>query len=178
MERYTESEFKEKLALHQAYLQQLEEKKAQYGASYCPTHILVEIDTVRRRLQALETYAEGIDTASRHNLPYRSVIFGREADVDHVIARIARSNVVLIEGKPGVGKTSLAVAVAYRLFEEKAFDRVIFLSGKDTPISLDSVLDEIARMTAQIDSLQAETPEKIQRVLTVLRRFPCLLVLR
>lgn len=177
MERYTESEFKEKLALHQTYLQQLEEKKAQYGASYCPAHILVEIETVRRRLLALETYAAGIDNASRHNLPYKSVIFGREADVDHVIARITKSNVVLIEGKPGVGKTSLAVAVAYRLLEEKAFDRVVFLSGKDTPISLDSVLDEIARITAQIDMLQAETSEKIQRVLTILHHFPCLIVL-
>jgi len=177
MERYKENEFKEKLKLHQIYLQQLEEKRAQYSTSHCPAHILVEIDTVRRRLQALEMYTESIDNVSHHNLPYQPVLFGREADIDQVMAKITRSNVVLIGGKPGVGKTSLAIAVAYKLLAEKKFEKVIFLTGKDTTISLDSVLDEIARIASRADILQAETPEKTQRIFTLLRHLPCLIIL-
>jgi tetratricopeptide (TPR) repeat protein len=105
------------------------------------------------------------------------VIFGREADVEQVLAKITKSNVVLIGGKPGVGKTSLAIVVAYKLLEEKKFEKVIFLTGKDTTISLASVLDEIARITSRTDILQAETPEKTQRILTLLRHLPCLIIL-
>lgn len=177
MELHIDNSPKEKLEIHKAYLKQLEEKKAQYSTSYCPTHILVEIDTVRRRLQTLETSAEGIDSASFHNLPYKSTIFGREADLHQVLSKITEANVVLIEGKPGVGKTSLAVAVAYKLLEERNFEKVIFLSGKDTYISLDFVLDQIARIILQTDILQAETPEKMRHILTILRHVPCLIIL-
>jgi tetratricopeptide (TPR) repeat protein len=173
MKTHIGQSLKEKIELYQKYLQQLEEKRAYYGTAHCPTYILVEIEFIKRRLQTLIAPAEE-DFNAFHNLPK---IFGRAMDVDRIKTTLFKENIVIIEGKPGVGKTSLALLAAHQLLQDKKFERIIFLSSKDTKISLIFILDEIARVTNRLDVLQLEFAEKVRRILTILRHIPCLIVL-
>lgn len=165
------------LELHEAYLRQLEEQEAHFGTAYCPTHILVEIEFLRRRIQSLQMSTDGRAVNTKHNLPYRPALVGRDRDVENALSRVSKSTILTIVGPAGIGKTSLAINVAYTLLERKQFERVIWVTAKDSYVSLVKLLDEIGRAISQVDVVKLELIEKEQRVLSALRHSSFLIVI-
>lgn len=98
-----------------------------------------------------------------HNLPSRSYspygsLLGREADQQRVMMALeSRFPLISIEGMPGVGKSSLALEVAYSCLRQPeasksqavTFDYIVWVTAKDKPdqkLWFDDVLNMIARV--------------------------------
>ncbi len=78
----------------------------------------------------------------RHNLPIRlKPAFGREAAVAKLLASLPRQRLVTIVGTGGIGKTTLALAVAENVVDQ--YDdgvRFINLAGLSNPMLVDSAI--------------------------------------
>jgi tetratricopeptide (TPR) repeat protein len=134
-------------------------------------------------LQDVEVSGQG---SVIHNLPPRSEFIGRSREKDSVLVALrARPSIVCIDGIGGVGKTALALEVAHTLLaqaDEQSIDArrwkaFIWISCKETALSLDDLLSKIAR---GLDFLRLErhrTNERVELVVKLLRKFPSLLVL-
>jgi tetratricopeptide (TPR) repeat protein len=164
------------IRLHEMYLHELETKKAHFGAAYCPTHILVEIEFLKRRIQELGSAAKD-DIDLSHNLPYETDLIGRNEEISQIVRKIEANNILMIVGGPGVGKTSLAINIAYTLLRDRYFDRAVWISARDREISLNDVLDEISRVNMRPDILSMSPGEKLHEILFLLRRSKCLLLI-
>lgn len=87
---------------------------------------------------------------------------------------------LVLEGTPGTGKTSLAVAVARMLRANGIFESIVFVTmvAEDRRFSLNVLLDEIAETlgypaTAYLES----TAAKLTETLRLLAKFRCLVIL-
>jgi hypothetical protein len=140
----------------------LEERRAMYGPLETPLQLLNSIEIERQTIQELETRLQQLleeagvpslsptpGAARYHNLPRRSrVLVDREAELHAVIDALSprsREYLVIIEGIGGVGKTALALEVAYRCLDEESFDGIVWYSG--------------AAWRPEAEALKAETPE-------------------
>ncbi|HEY0969559.1 MAG TPA: SIR2 family protein [Gemmatimonadales bacterium] len=124
------------------------------------------------------------EVAVNHNLPVRSgeKLVGRRNEVAQVMDGLgSRYPLVTIEGFAGVGKTSLAVNVAYAC--TSLFDHVVWVSAKDRPEQkqwLNDVLNAIGTTTglSVITQLRAEHVElKVSRVNEHLKLHQVLVVI-
>jgi AAA+ ATPase superfamily predicted ATPase len=136
----------ELLELHRRNLYSLEERRAIYGLLETPLQLLNSIEMVQQEIQVLEARLQqsleraGVRSllptpvaALYHNLPRRSPFFvNREAELRAVVDALSprsRQYLVVIEGIGGVGKTALALEVAYRCLDERLFDGIVWFSG-------------------------------------------------
>ncbi len=95
-----------------------------------------------------------------HNLPLpdfdETGLIGRDATVKQVV-KLCRGSfpVISIVGEGGVGKTALALKVAYELLEEKnLFDAVVWVTSKTTQISINEIRDIKGAITTSVGVVQ------------------------
>lgn len=119
------------------------------------------IDIIRQ-INDLNSRMEVLDSPSReghrvimniHYAPTRPDFFGRAAELNEVIdqaAQTSRASIIVVQGSPGVGKTSLAVEAAYQLVENEVVDTVVWLSAR--PAFLDAT--RVVEDTPQVNSIE------------------------
>jgi tetratricopeptide (TPR) repeat protein len=106
----------------------------------------------------ITTYEE--DGQVFHNLPLpdfdETGLIGRDTTVKQIM-KLCRGSfpVISIVGEGGVGKTALALKVAYELLEEKnLFDAVVWVSSKTTQITVNEIRDIRGAINSSIGVVQ------------------------
>ncbi len=137
------------IELHKKNLYTLEEMLAKYGADQ-PLHL---INSVTMEKEAIARYTKQIEnltssgkerekTALLANLPRRPYFVGREGEIKTILQSLQPSNrtfIVGIEGIGGVGKSALAIEVSHRCVENDLFESVIWISAKESVLTLHGV---------------------------------------
>jgi tetratricopeptide (TPR) repeat protein len=135
--------------LHKRNLYALEEMLAKYGADQ-PLHL---INSVTMEKEAITRYTKQIGnlTASGRerkksgtlaNLPRRPYFVGREQEIDAILKSLqpnSRTFVIGIEGIGGVGKSALAIETSHRCVENDLFETVIWISAKESILTLHGI---------------------------------------
>ena len=126
-------------------LQILEEDAAGFGSLHIPAHLQLELEEQRTEVTSLQARLAEIEgyrpTGLPHNLPGRQAIFvGRKREFERCLEALApdeRGWGVVIDGIAGIGKTSLALEVAYQAERQALFDAYLFVSAKTTWLTPD-----------------------------------------
>lgn len=123
----------------------------------------------------------GLPDSVYHNaLPPREPNFvGRRKEKEELLDKIfGRAFIVSVNGLPGVGKTALALEVAHGLLSQKLFEGIIWVDAKSQRVTLEHLLDVIARDAFHQFEL-ANKPQgvKYQGVRKLLEGNRCLLIL-
>jgi tetratricopeptide (TPR) repeat protein len=135
--------------LHKKNLYTLEEMLAKYGADQ-PLHL---INSVTMEREAIVRYTKQIEslTSTSHeqekkvlmaNLPRRPFFVGREEEINAIFESLnpnSRTFIIGIEGIGGVGKSALAIEVAHRCVEKELFESVIWISSKESTLTLHGI---------------------------------------
>jgi predicted ATPase/DNA-binding winged helix-turn-helix (wHTH) protein len=130
------------------------------------------IKTVHARGYQFVTEVRTDTSRDRRALPrLRNVPLGRDGDIDRVVERLRAARLATITGTGGIGKTTVALAVAARLQAEWA-DGVVFVDLSPVPPSGD-----ITRAVAEAAGLEGAASETTERVAEHLANRPLLLVL-
>lgn len=111
--------------------------------------------------------------------PPKTYLFvGRETERER-ITRVIKSEVpsILVTGMGGIGKTSLALEIAYSFLNERKFDVIIWFTFEtELPIDLNEILDDISDTLACEDFKKLPITQKRRAVLKVLRSYRTLIV--
>ena len=122
-----------------------------------------------------------------HNLPPRSEFIGREAEKARLHEALrSRSYLVSIDGIGGIGKTALALEVAHECLRASkgagltdglaTFNGFIWTTAKDRDLTLNGLLDAIARTLDYPGIMQQPVEEKRSAVRKLLQEEPHLLI--
>jgi len=188
------------IELHKKNLYTLEEMLAKYGADQ-PLHL---INSVTMEKEAIARYTKQIDgatssskerekTAVLANLPRRSYFVGREQAIKSILQSLQPSNrtfIIGIEGIGGVGKSALAIEISHKCVENDLFESVIWISAKESVLTLHGVEPIIPEAKSLTDILitigtnlgnptigNMTLQEQIRRAYNLLARRTTLLVL-
>lgn len=125
-----------------------------------------------------------------NNLPSRGTFIGRDDKKKELYEAIALSPILtIVEGVAGIGKTSLALEVAYKYLGEavanqrkssptgESFRAIIWLSAKASAITIDNIIDSIARILDYPYISQLEQREKFNEIIELLRKIKSLIVI-
>jgi tetratricopeptide (TPR) repeat protein len=125
-----------------------------------------------------------------NNLPPRGIFIGREAEKEELYQAIQSNlRLIVVEGVAGIGKTSLAIEVAYKFLDESLaargkrgsqhdeFNVFIWITAKNSPVTLEKVLDIIARTLDYPYISQLKLEDKLEAVLRLLRKNRILLTI-
>lgn len=154
----------------------LESQAAGYTVLSIPPHLVIERDEKRKEVARLETRLTQLETGAvsgvrlPQNLPRRSEFVGREAYKAQVHAALrSRAYLVSIEGIGGIGKTSLALEVAYECLQASTgdllrddvalFEGFVWVTAQGQELTLNEVLDTIAR-TLDYPGITQRPPEE------------------
>lgn len=151
-----------------------------------------------RRRRAIKDDASGQNTVISpltipphtilHNLPHRGDFIGREKEKRQVHEALkSRSYIVMIDGIGGIGKTSLALQVLHECLEAsqnsksvandfQKFDALIWTSAKDRELTINDVLDTIARTLEYPALTQLALADKQHEIIKRLQEKPYLLI--
>lgn len=134
---------RELIAIHQKNLYAIEEILANYGLDR-PIHLLNSVTFEQEAIKKLQSLLDALERPVEqqrlkeetclHNLPRRPFFVGREQEIETILGSLdpaSRTFIVAIEGLGGVGKTSLAIEVAYRCIEQNLFAAIIWVTAKD-----------------------------------------------
>jgi predicted ATPase/DNA-binding winged helix-turn-helix (wHTH) protein len=113
----------------------------------------------------------GTSTGGRALPRLRNALIGRADDVSSVVARIGGAPLVTIVGPGGMGKTTVALAVAERLQAHYA-DGVVFADLSPVP-----PLADVTRAVADAAGVEGAASESVEKVAEHLAHRPLLLVL-
>ncbi|MCI0695532.1 NB-ARC domain-containing protein [candidate division KSB1 bacterium] len=124
----------------------------------------------------------------QHNLPHRGDFIGREKEKKQVHEALkSRSFITTIDGIGGIGKTSLALEVLHECLVVsqnsqlvtngvQKFDAFIWTSARDRELTINDVLDTIARTLEYPFLAQLSHEEKRHEIVKRLQEKPCLLI--
>ena len=137
------------IELHKKNLYTLEEMLAKYGTDQ-PLHLVNSVTMEREAIAKYSKRIEGMTSEGKQreksnllaNLPRRSYFVGREEEVRTVLESLqpnSRTFIVGIEGIGGVGKSALAIEVSYLCVENDLFESVIWISAKETVLTLHGI---------------------------------------
>src|SRR5919108_2757374 len=188
------------ISLHKKNLYILEEMLATYGADQ-PLHL---INSVTMEKEAIARYSKQIESISAStkeveksnvlaSLPRRPYFVGREEEIKTILQSLqpnSRTFIIGIEGIGGVGKSTLATEVSYRCIENALFEAVIWISAKESILTLHGIEPVIPEAKTLSDILitigtslgnptigNLTIQEQIKRAYNLLARRTTLLVL-
>jgi tetratricopeptide (TPR) repeat protein len=135
--------------LHKKNLYALEEMLAKYGADQ-PLHLINSVTMEREAILRYTKQIEGINSNSRDeektnllaSLPRRPYFVGREEELKAIFQSLqpnSRTFIIGIEGIGGVGKSALAIEVSHRCVENELFESVIWISAKESMLTLHGI---------------------------------------
>jgi len=134
---------------HKKNLFILEEMLASYGLDQ-PLHLVnsatMEREAITRYTKQLEgltsDHKEREKSSALANLPRRPFFVGRENELRAVFQSLqpdSRTFIIGIEGIGGVGKSALALEVSYRCIESDLFESIIWISAKESILTLHGI---------------------------------------
>ena len=137
------------IALHKKNLYILEEMLAKYGVDQ-PLHLVNSVTMEREAIARYSKQIEGITSNSRElekttalaSLPRRPYFVGREEEIEAVLQSLqpnSRTFIIGIEGIGGVGKSTLAIEISHRCIENDLFESVIWISAKESVLTLHGI---------------------------------------
>jgi LuxR family glucitol operon transcriptional activator len=137
------------IALHKKNLYILEEMLAKYGVDQ-PLHLVNSVTMEREAIARYSKQIEGITSNSRElektttlaSLPRRPYFVGREEEINSILQSLqpnSRTFIIGIEGIGGVGKSTLAIEISYRCIENDLFESVIWISAKESILTLHGI---------------------------------------
>src|SRR6266498_658739 len=153
------------ISLHKKNLYTLEEMLARYGADQ-PLHLINSATMEREAIVRYSKQIEGLTATSKEiekssalaSLPRRPYFVGREEELKTILQSLqpnSRTFIVGIEGVGGVGKSALAIEVGYRSIENDLFDTVIWISAKESILTLHGIEPVIPEAKSLSDILIA-----------------------
>jgi tetratricopeptide (TPR) repeat protein len=135
---------------------------------------------------------EELQIQPRHNLqrPDYKQFIGREEYVEDILGKLdQRFFVISIDGIGGVGKTALALEIAYRCLQQRRFHAIVWVSAKRKKLVLTGIEDIVPSLTSyetllntvlEVLGFGASTieslDEKEKQVGRLLRTVKCLIV--
>jgi len=137
------------ISLHKKNLYMLEEMLATYGTDQ-PLHL---INSATMEREAIARYSKQIESVTATDqeiekstvlasLPRRPYFVGREEEIKAILLSLqpnSRTFIIGIEGIGGVGKSALAIEVSYRCIENDLFESVIWISAKESILTLHGI---------------------------------------
>jgi tetratricopeptide (TPR) repeat protein len=140
------------------------------------------------------SYSSKQDKLVLQNLPNKDYIqfIGRKKKIENIISLLLHENVhvLAIDGIGGVGKSALALEIAYTLKKDKIFDAIVWVSAKKDRLTykgivdfdikfdtLEDLLNEILNVFDEGEFLKHGTLDsKKSKVLSILKENRCLLI--
>jgi tetratricopeptide (TPR) repeat protein len=137
------------ISLHKKNLYILEEMLATYGADQ-PLHLINSVTMEKEAMARYSKQIESLSTTTREveksavlaSLPRRPYFVGREEEIRTILQSLqpnSRTFIIGIEGIGGVGKSTLATEVSYRCIEDDLFESVIWISAKESILTLHGI---------------------------------------
>ena len=137
------------ISLHKKNLYILEEMLAKYGADQ-PLHLINSVTMEREAIARYSKQIEGITSSSKElekttalaSLPRRPYFVGREEEIKAVLQSLqpnSRTFIIGIEGIGGVGRSTLAIEISHRCIENDLFESVIWISAKESILTLHGI---------------------------------------
>jgi tetratricopeptide (TPR) repeat protein len=188
------------IELHKQNLYTLEEMLAKYGADK-PLHLINSVTMEKEAIARYTKQIEGVTSKTKEeekskilaNLPRRPYFVGREEELRAVMQSLqpnSRTFIIGIEGIGGVGKSALAIEVSHRCLEDELFESVIWISAKESILTLHGIEPIIPEAKSLSDILIAigtslgnptignlSIQDQIRRAYNLLARQTTLLVL-
>lgn len=170
----------------------LEEDAAGFGALHIPVDLQIELEEQREKVAGLEARLDALQSGNDADalpnlLPRRESFFGREKEIAKAMEALSptdRSWGLVIDGIGGIGKTALAVEVAYLCQEQGRFEVFLFATAKTTRLepsgerdlpdntpALDALLNTLAHALGATGVAQSAGAEKRRGLLTLLRGY-------
>ena len=188
------------IALHKKNLYMLEEMLATYGSDQ-PLHLINSVTMEKEAISRYSKQVEGLTATTKEveksnvlaSLPRRPYFVGREEEIRTILESLqpnSRTFIIGIEGIGGVGKSTLATEVSYRCIEKDLFESVIWISAKESILTLHGIEPIIPEAKTLSDILitigttlgnptigNLSIQEQIKRAYNLLSRQTTLLVL-
>jgi len=188
------------ISLHKKNLYTIEEMLARYGSDQ-PLHL---INSATMEREAIARYSKKIETLTSDNkdlekssalakLPRRPYFVGREDELAAVLQSLqpnSRTFIIGVEGIGGVGKTALAIEVGHRCVENDLFETAIWISAKESILTLHGIEPVIPEAKSFSDILitigaslgnptigNMSIKDQVQRAYNLLARRTTLLIL-
>src|SRR5512133_2775266 len=188
------------ISLHKKNLFTLEEMLARYGSDQ-PLHL---INSVTMEKEAILRYTKKIESLTSSGkerdkseamakLPRRPYFVGRERELKTILQSLqpsSRTFIIGIEGIGGIGKSALAVETSYLCIENDLFESVIWISAKESILTLHGIEPVIPEAKTLSDILitigtnlgnptigNLAIKDQIQRAYNLLSRRTTLLIL-
>src|SRR5689334_13415908 len=137
------------ISLHKKSLYALEEMLATFGTDQ-PLHLVnsltMEKEAIARYTKQIENITGNAKEIEKSNvlasLPRRPYFVGREEEIKNILESLqpnSRTFIIGIEGIGGVGKSTLATEVSYRCIANDLFEAVIWISAKESILTLHGI---------------------------------------
>lgn len=137
------------ISLHKKNLYILEEMLAKYGTDQ-PLHLINSVTMEREAIARYSKQMEGLTSTSKElerstalaSLPRRPYFVGRDEEIKTVLQSLqpnSRTFIIGIEGIGGMGKSTLAIELSHRCIENDLFEAVIWISAKESILTLHGI---------------------------------------
>src|SRR5258706_5784552 len=151
------------IALRKKTIYALEEMLANYGIDQ-PLHLVNSLTMAKEEIVRYTKQLENLTGNSKEreksnllaNLPRRPYFVGREDEIKTILQSLnpnSRTFIVGIEAIGGMGKSTLAIEIGYRCIENDLFESIIWISAKESTLTLHGIEPVMAEAKTLSDIL-------------------------